>query len=335
MLASLLRQPARRIQCTIRAAHSSVARVPAAPHTPPHVGTAQAPNRAVTWSKSQAARIEAMVGPRFEQTAEVYQPRPLAAVELIQDEPIRLIQGRVAACDGGGGALGHPRIFINIDKEGPHSCTYCGIRYEKDHHHHGHGKPAGGLDGTFSNDSRIMSDIDDIISGRGVASVGADGQPQALPSSFDAENAQNDEGIEQQFAVMCMEQAETYFKLVTKIKPSTLPRLTKWDDEIMEAFEKAFPDYQSDERLRVLSEDEMKSPEGKKRWREFMMPFEKKIDEYNFGTLIRLNCEDDYTQQNSMFGYRLQFYAIEIARNRRGLNDKVWQLVQDDPTRFQ
>lgn len=78
-------------------------------------------------------------------------------------------------------------------------------------------------------------------------------------------------------------------------------------------------------------------------------------DEYNFGTLIRANVEDDYTQENSIFGvssflspsalcglspfcqltrygrttgYRLQFYAIEIARNRRGLNDKVYELVR-------
>ena len=34
--------------------------------------------------------------------------------------------------------------------------------------------------------------------------------------------------IEQQFAVACMEQAETYWNLITKIKPSTLHRLTKY-----------------------------------------------------------------------------------------------------------
>lgn len=43
----------------------------------------------------------------------------------------------------------------------------------------------------------------------------------------------------------------------------------------MEAFEKHFPDYSSsDDKLRVLNEDEMKSAQGKKRWRDFMMPFE-------------------------------------------------------------
>jgi NADH dehydrogenase (ubiquinone) Fe-S protein 6 len=46
-----------------------------------------------------------MVGPRFEQTAELFQPRPLAAIELIAQEPVRLIEGRVAACDGGASSL--------------------------------------------------------------------------------------------------------------------------------------------------------------------------------------------------------------------------------------
>ncbi|GAA5964612.1 hypothetical protein JCM21900_002659 [Sporobolomyces salmonicolor] len=173
-----------------------------------------------------------------------------------------------------------------------------------------------------------MSEIDDIISGG--SGLGVSGGSGGLPGNFNAEEAQNDEAIEMQFAVMCMEQAETYFNLITKMQPSTLKRLTKWDDEIMEAFSKHFPDLvNNDEKLKHLEEDELKSPEGKKRWRDFMMPFEKKIDEYNFGTLIRANCEEDYSQDNSIFGYRLQFYAIEIARNRRGLNDVVWKQAQE------
>jgi hypothetical protein len=28
-------------------------------------------------------------------------------------------------------------------------------------------------------------------------------------------------------------------------------------------------------------------------------------------------------------GYRVQFFAIEIARNRRGLNDKIWAAYQN------
>ncbi|KAI5480817.1 hypothetical protein MNV49_007227 [Pseudohyphozyma bogoriensis] len=119
-----------------RLAHNLAVRPTAAPHAPPSLPTGQAPNREGTWTKGQAKREDAMVGPRFEQTAQQFQPRPLAAIELIAEEPIRLVNGRSAACDGGGGALGHPKIFINLDKPGPHGCIYCGLRYEQDHHHH-------------------------------------------------------------------------------------------------------------------------------------------------------------------------------------------------------
>ena len=33
------------------------------------------------------------------------------------------------SCDGGGGALGHPRVYINLDDGKPVSCIYCGLRY--------------------------------------------------------------------------------------------------------------------------------------------------------------------------------------------------------------
>lgn len=46
-------------------------------------------------------RTEAMVGPRFEQTAEQFQPRPLAAIELIAQEPVIKVNARVVSCDGG------------------------------------------------------------------------------------------------------------------------------------------------------------------------------------------------------------------------------------------
>lgn len=46
-----------------------------------------------------------MVGPRFEQTAQEFQPRPLAAIDLIAQEPIIMVKGRVAACDGGKSTL--------------------------------------------------------------------------------------------------------------------------------------------------------------------------------------------------------------------------------------
>ncbi|KAF8974037.1 ubiquinone oxidoreductase 20 kd subunit [Flammula alnicola] len=104
----------------------------------------QAPNYPTTWSTSQAPRPGAGSGPRFEQTAMEFQPYPLSAMELVSQEPVRLVQGRKATCDGGGGPLGHPKIYINLDQPGPRPCGYVkpcrylpfGIRFEQDPHHH-------------------------------------------------------------------------------------------------------------------------------------------------------------------------------------------------------
>ncbi|EKG18940.1 Zinc finger CHCC-type protein [Macrophomina phaseolina MS6] len=96
--------------------------------------TAQAPNRQGTWSRSQNPRERAMAGPRFEQTIMADQPRPYAAIELIHKQPVRWTSKRTVSCDGGGGPLGHPRIFINVDKPQICWCTYCGVPFAHEHH---------------------------------------------------------------------------------------------------------------------------------------------------------------------------------------------------------
>jgi NADH dehydrogenase (ubiquinone) Fe-S protein 6 len=42
---------------------------------------------------------------------------------------VRWRKERVVSCDGGGGPLGHPRIFINLDKPQINWCTYCGLPF--------------------------------------------------------------------------------------------------------------------------------------------------------------------------------------------------------------
>jgi len=145
---------------------------------------------------------------------------------------------------------------------------------------------------------------------------------------FDPETAENLGEIEKQFAVLAVEQAQTYWNLLEKIPPSSL-RLTKIDDDIFEDLNKSFPELVSNSsQLEKLDEDQMKSADGKKRWRDFIMPYEKKVKDYNFGTLIRTNSKGEYGQDNTLFVTRMQFYAIEIARNRLGLNDAIHTAAQ-------
>jgi hypothetical protein len=40
-------------------------------------------------------------------------------------------------------------------------------------------------------------------------------------------------------------------------------------------------------------------------------------------TLMRIDSSLDYSEENTTIAPRIQFYAIEIARNREGHNSKV------------
>ncbi|QLL32877.1 hypothetical protein HG536_0D03990 [Torulaspora globosa] len=139
-------------------------------------------------------------------------------------------------------------------------------------------------------------------------------------STFNAETAENLEDIEKQFAVVAVEQAETYWSLLSKVPGSKL-RLTKYDDEIYESFMEMFPEYQDVERLKKFTEDELKTKEAKEKWRKYCALFEKKIEDYNFGTLLRTDAGAEYGQFTTCFVVRIQFYAFEVARNKHGLND--------------
>ena len=43
------------------------------------------------------------------------------------------------ACDGGEGALGHPRVWLTIPQEGWIDCPYCDARYTLDPNATDHG----------------------------------------------------------------------------------------------------------------------------------------------------------------------------------------------------
>ena len=39
------------------------------------------------------------------------------------------VEETVVACNGGGGALGHPRVFLNLESDGAIDCPYCDRRF--------------------------------------------------------------------------------------------------------------------------------------------------------------------------------------------------------------
>ncbi|KZS96994.1 DUF757-domain-containing protein [Sistotremastrum niveocremeum HHB9708] len=152
-----------------------------------------------------------------------------------------------------------------------------------------------------------------------------------MSKRFDPNTAQNAVEIEKQFAVVAVEHAQTYWNLLESVEPKTL-KLTRLDDEIFQHLSETFPEMVKEPYagLIKLDEDYMKSDEGKAKWRDFINAYEKKVKDFNFGSLIRTDATDEYGQDNSIFVTRMQFYAIEIARNRLGLNDIIHEKAKAD-----
>jgi uncharacterized Zn-finger protein len=46
-------------------------------------------------------------------------------------EPVETVEVSTAsvACDGGPGAAGHPKVYLNLAKDGQIDCPYCGKRF--------------------------------------------------------------------------------------------------------------------------------------------------------------------------------------------------------------
>ncbi|CAG7656340.1 unnamed protein product [Allacma fusca] len=156
-----------------------------------------------------------------------------------------------------------------------------------------------------------------MITAQGV-DAGALTQGAALLSR-PADEYENDTNVEAAWVVQACQYADVHFNLISSVDPKLL-RLTAEDDRILDAFERAFPGAQ----LECLTEESLKSPAAKPKWREFL-DANRDIPDYNYGTLLRLNSESDYNEENTTLVPRLQFLAIEISRNRKGLNDNVWK----------
>lgn len=50
------------------------------------------------------------------------------AIDLVHEDPVVVCTQRVVASDSGG-PLGHPRVYINLDPPGMHTCGYSGRRF--------------------------------------------------------------------------------------------------------------------------------------------------------------------------------------------------------------
>jgi len=144
-------------------------------------------------------------------------------------------------------------------------------------------------------------------------------QLQGDPNSYE-----NRADIEMNWAIKAMEHANVHYNIITSVDASRL-KLTKLDDKIYETFRKSFPDLS----IAKITDDDIKTPAEKEKWRNFCESFKEEVEDYNQGTLLRLDCEGDYTPENTTLSVRTQFLAIEIARNREGFNTPLSSKKKD------
>ena len=107
-------------------------------------------------------------------------------------------------------------------------------------------------------------------------------------------------------------------QILCSVEPRRL-KLSKNDEEIHSEFRKTFPDLKVD----VLDETrDLKCTDMKEKWRNFCNEF-KHVEDFSLACLLRLDSSGEYSEQNSCLVTKIQFYAIELARNREGLNDVI------------
>ncbi|XP_030819937.1 protein PBDC1 [Camarhynchus parvulus] len=152
------------------------------------------------------------------------------------------------------------------------------------------------------------------LAGLGPGEAAAAAQALALP----AESFGNDPRVELAWAMKAHQHAQVYFNLISSVEPKFL-KLTQVDERIYEEFRRTFRNL----RVDVLDPEELKSEAAKEKWRPFCLSFEGLVEDFNFGTLLRLDSRGEYSEENSILATRIQFLAIEIARNREGCNEHV------------
>jgi uncharacterized Zn-finger protein len=60
----------------------------------------------------------------------VNDPGKIGGVQgVMKPDEIIQVESRVVGCDGGGGALGHPLVYLKIGGDGEIVCPYCSRRF--------------------------------------------------------------------------------------------------------------------------------------------------------------------------------------------------------------
>ena len=141
----------------------------------------------------------------------------------------------------------------------------------------------------------------------------------------EADKYGNDQKIEMSWAIKAYEHAEIHYDIITSLDPNFLS-LCSCDDLVYKEFRSDFPDF----NINKIEEKDLKSGPAKVHWRKFCNRFEEQVDSFNFGCLLRLDPMLEYSESNTIFATRIQFLAIEIARNKEGITKQLYLQKQSE-----
>jgi hypothetical protein len=110
-------------------------------------------------------------------------------------------------------------------------------------------------------------------------------------------------------------------KLIAAVDPCTMgiSGSESADEILYTRFRAQFPMLD----VNMVNNETLKNSYAKEQWRKFMEASEGLVLDFNMITLVRVNAEFGYEQWNTIMVPRMQFYCIEVARNKEGVNEKV------------
>lgn len=161
-------------------------------------------------------------------------------------------------------------------------------------------------------------------SGMGGAGVVAAADPSSLSQAelehMDSLEVENSGEIEMNGIMHAVEYMSDHWNMLVSSNDADALVLTAdraEDDRLYREFRAAFG---AMDVLRTESRM-LKDPRTQETWRAFMMAQDGRMEEFNMISLLRIDATLGYDDENTLLVPRVQFLAIEIARNREGVND--------------
>jgi hypothetical protein len=98
-------------------------------------------------------------------------------------------------------------------------------------------------------------------------------------------------------------------------------KVTKVDDQIYSEFWEIFKTL----RIGVLDPEELKSESAKEKWRPLCLKFKGIIEDFDYGTFLRLDCSQGYNEENTYLHPGYSFLPLKLLRTGKSNQGSLHQ----------